>query len=88
MFGRKKIEELEKEVATLRGDLGAMGRVVDTLERENERLAKQNDRLMNRFMASNFQELQTFSPEVVQEYDREYDPLQDEDNAGEILDVK
>lgn len=52
---------------------------------EIKRLIKQNNQLMDRLMATNFQELKEFTPEQGSAEPMIYNPEVDEDNAGEFL---
>lgn len=80
MFGKngKRVLELEKLAEYYRGIAKGLAHRVD-------QLVKQNDRLMDRFMATDFQTLQTFTLPEGSETETEYDQTLDEDLAGEIL---
>ena len=80
MFGKtKKIKDLEKLVEYYKG-------MVDGLERRITQIAAQNERLMDRFMANSFQELQTFTlPEKLEDRISDYDQTMDEELAGEVM---
>uniref|UniRef100_A0A6M3L9W4 Uncharacterized protein n=1 Tax=viral metagenome TaxID=1070528 RepID=A0A6M3L9W4_9ZZZZ len=79
MFGKaKKIKDLEKLVEYYKG-------MVEGLERRTTQLGAQNDKLMDRFMATDFQTLQTFTLPERSELIPEYDPTTDDELAGEVL---
>jgi hypothetical protein len=80
MFGKtKKIKELEKLVEYYKG-------MVEGLERRVTQVVTQNERLMDRFMATDFQTLQTFTlPEKLEDRVPEYDQTMDDEFAGEVM---
>jgi len=82
MFGKaKKIRELEKLLDYYKG-------LIDGLEHRITDVVDQNKDLMNRLMATTFQEFQVFNPDNVRhENETEYDALSDVENAGEVLDL-
>lgn len=81
MFGKKRIRELEQTLEYYKG-------LCEGLERRISQVVKQNEQLFNRFMATDFQTLQTFTlPDAIQ-LEREYDPTADPENAGEVLKIE
>jgi len=75
----KKIKELESLVEYYKG-------LVEGLERRISQVVDQNERLMNRFMATDFKTLQTFTlPEKLDLQEFAYDQFTDDEVAGEIL---
>ncbi len=78
--------------AEVREQLAAISRRLDEqldAEKEIDRLIAQNKDLMDRLMSRNFETLMTYQPQEVPAAERSLLPAdEDEQNAGEILDIE
>ena len=84
MFGFKK--EMRECLTKLAGNLDRLTNLVHS----DQRLAEQNERLMDRLMSKDWENYALYSPDVLnklksREEEREESPLTDEGNIGEIL---
>jgi uncharacterized coiled-coil protein SlyX len=85
----KRLTLLEKSLALMEGQVKAFGQILVAKEKEVERLAKQNNDLMNRFMATKWEQYALNNPEHFKDTEQpifeDYSPLTDESMAGEVL---
>lgn len=81
-YKKNILEKLER----IQTQLEKSGATVGILREEIDRLRKENEKLMDRFMAMDFEKFKTYNPEFSVEPVKEqalYD--EDESNAGEIF---
>jgi hypothetical protein len=81
--------ELKRDIATLTHQHNQAKFLVDTLKSELRRITRINKNLMDRFMAKDFEQLQIYAESEVptQPYEG-LDEDEDEENAGEVLEVE
>lgn len=84
MFGNKKVlKRLDEVEASLKRLINIVAGEI--LSNADERLASQNKELMDRLMAKDWGDYQTYQIASSALEHKPYDPLTDESNAGEIL---
>jgi hypothetical protein len=88
LFG-KDIRERLRRVEKLLGDENRRALFLVSSEKRVKDLEDQNRQLFDRLMARDFQEFSVFEkdPEDLKVPDRELDETEDEESAGEILEI-